>query len=145
MVSKYLRQLGSESLVYGLSGVFARFVSVLLVPIYARIFAPKDYGIISLVTTTLALVSIFVVLGLDNAAHRWYWDTEDIADRKKTLASWVWCQLAMATVVAAVMFIVAGALAKLIIGDPGAGIYFRIAALTLPLTVLSTVMTSWLR
>lgn len=145
MVSKYLRQLGSESLVYGLSGVFARFVSVLLVPIYARIFAPKDYGIISLVTTTLALTSIFVVLGLDNAAHRWYWDTEDIADRKKTLASWVWCQLAMATVVAAVMFIVAGALAKLIIGDPGAGIYFRIAALTLPLTVLSTVMTSWLR
>jgi O-antigen/teichoic acid export membrane protein len=145
VTGKYLRQLASESLVYGVSGILARFVSVLLVPIYTRIFSPKDYGVITLVTTTLALVSIFVVLGLDNSAHRWYWDTEDTADRKSTLASWVWCQFAWAALAAAAMFALAGTLAKLILGDPNAGTYFRIAALTLPLTVLNSVVTNWFR
>src|SRR5438132_13862971 len=96
----HLRQLGSETIVYGLSGVISRFLTIFLVPIYTRIFTPEDYGVMSLVTTTMALLSVFVGLALDNSAHRWYWGSEDVDDRKTTMASWAWCQIAFSSIVA---------------------------------------------
>src|SRR5579862_5762790 len=138
MILQRLRQLAVESAVYGLSGVIARFLNMLLVPLYTRIFAPADYGVMSLVMTTMAVVSIFVVLALDNAAHRWYWDTEDTSDRKSTLTSWAWCQLAVSTLVAVGIFFCADSLGRVIVGDQAAGTYFRLTAMALPLSGLGT-------
>jgi O-antigen/teichoic acid export membrane protein len=140
-----LRALASESVVYGLSGIISRFLTIFLVPIYTRLFTPEDYGVLSLVGSTLAIVSILVVLGLDNSAHRWFWDTEDEADRRRTIASWAWCQLAVATVVGAGVFVAAEALGRSIVGRADAALYFRLVGASLPLTVLGTVASNWLR
>ena len=145
MILKQLRQLASESLVYGLSGVVSRFLSFFLVPIYTRIFAPEDYGVMSLVTTTMAVVSIFAVLALDNSAHRWYWDSEDPDDRKSTLASWAWCQLLLSCVLALAICAASEWLGQMVVGRDDAGLYFRLTAVALPLSVLSGVTTNWLR
>ena len=140
-----LRAIAGESVVYGLSGVIARFISVFLVPIYTRLFSPADYGVLSLVSSSLAVVSILAVLGLDNSAHRWFWDTEDAADRRVTIASWAWCQLGAATALGLVFFLTGRRLAIWLVGLPDAHVYFRLAAATLPLTVLGTVLSNWLR
>lgn len=142
---KHMRQLGAESFVYGISGVISRFIGFFLMPIYTRVFAPEDYGVISLVATTMAVVSVFVVLALDSAAGRWYYDTDDLAERKNTLASWAWCQLGASLALAAAIFAFSGPLAQAITGSAGADRYFRLAALTLPLTVLGSILTNWLR
>jgi O-antigen/teichoic acid export membrane protein len=142
---RYLRQLASESLVYGLSGVLVRFLTIFLVPIYTRIFVPEDYGVMSLVTSSMALLSIFVVLGLDNAAHRWYWDSEESADRKSTLASWTWCQIALSSFFAVLLFVSAKSLSQLVVRRSDAALYFRLAGAALPISVLGTVVTNWLR
>ncbi len=145
MMFKHLRQLASESIVYGLSGVVSRFLWFFLVPIYTRIFSPEDYGVMSLITTTMAVVSIFVVLALDNSAHRWFWDSEDTDDRKSTLASWAWCQVVVSFLLALVVFRASDALGQIIVGRSDAALYFRLAAFTLPLSVLGGVVTNWLR
>jgi len=142
---KRLKQLGLESIVYGLSGVISRFLSFLLVPIYTRIFTPEDYGVISLVSTTIAVVSIFAVLALDNSAHRWYWDTEDLDDRKRTIASWAWCQFTVSALFALVIFNSADWLGRLIIGRADAGLYLQLTAAALPLGVLGGVVNNWFR
>src|SRR5262249_53203834 len=142
---KYLRQLASESLVYGLTGVLARFISVFLIPVYTRVFSPDDYGVMSLVTTTMAFVSTFVVLALDNSAQRWFWDTEAADDRKETIASWVCCQLVVSFSFATVIILSADHLAQWILGRPGAGIYFCLVAISIPLSALGNVLTNWLR
>jgi len=141
----HLRQLGSETIIYGLSGVLLRFLTVFLIPIYTRIFAPEDYGVMSLIGATVAVISIFAVLALDNSAGRWYWDTEVLDDRKVTVASWTWCQLTVSSLLALMMFSMADWLGHLIIGRDDAGLYFRLAALALPLGVLGGVINSWLR
>ena len=145
MIAKRLRQLASESLVYGLSGVLSRFLSFFLVPVYTRIFTPEDYGVMSLVTTTMAVVSIFAVLALDNSAHRWYWDSEATDDRKATLASWAWCQLLLSCLLALAICGASHQIAQIIVGRGDAALYFQLTALALPLTVLSGVTTNWLR
>jgi O-antigen/teichoic acid export membrane protein len=142
---RYFRQLVSESMVYGISGVAARFVSIFLVPIYTRIFTPHDYGVLSLVTTTMTLVSTLVVLALDASAHRWFWDTEQTEERKNTLASWAWCQIAVTTLFAALILATSNYLGRVIVGQSEAGLYFRISAMGLLFGVLNIVVTGWLR
>jgi O-antigen/teichoic acid export membrane protein len=142
---QHLRRLASESLIYGLSTAVARLVHLFLVPIYTRAFAPELYGEMSLVVTTMGLLTIFVVLGLDNSAHRWFWDTEDSRDRKRTISSWTWCQLTAALLLAGGVFLASDGLARAVLGREEAGLYFRIAVLALPLSTLSMVVTNWLR
>jgi len=140
-----LRAIASDSMVYGLSGIISRFISIFLVPIYTRLFSPEDYGVMSLVGSFIAVVSIFVVLGLDNSAHRWYWDTEDENDRRRTIASWAWCQFGVSSICCLVIFFAADFIGQEVVGRADAGGYFRIAALTLPLTVLGGVVSNWFR
>lgn len=142
---KYFRQLISESAVYGLATTATRFLSVFLVPVYTRIFTPEDYGVMSLVNSTMIIVSIFVVLALDNSASRWYWDSEETEDQKSTIASWAWCQLSVSLGFAVLIFLASDWLGKQIVGRPDAGLYFQLAAVTLPLGVFGVVVMSWLR
>lgn len=141
----YIKKLLSETLIYGLSGVSSGLLTILLVPIYTRIFSPEDYGVMGLVTTTMALLSILIVLSLDNSAHRWYWDTEDINDQKTTLASWTWCQIVVSLIFAGLIFILSPWIGSALVKRDDAGLYLRLAAMTLPLGVLNMVVANWLR
>jgi O-antigen/teichoic acid export membrane protein len=141
----YIKKLLSETLIYGLSGVSSGLLTILFVPIYTRIFSPEDYGVMGLVTTTMALLSILIVLSLDNSAHRWYWDTEDINDQKTTLASWTWCQIVVSLIFAGLIFILSPWIGSALVKRDDAGLYLRLAAMTLPLGVLNMVVANWLR
>ena len=142
---KYARQLASESLVYGLASVVSRLLFVLLVPIYTRVFTPTEYGEIGLVTTAMVALSILGSLALDNAAHRWFWATDDEGDRKATLATWAWCQLAVSVALGAALTLSAGWVAAVLVGRASVAPYLVLAAWTVPLTTGATVTTNWLR
>ena len=142
---RHLRQLASESLVYGLAGVVSSLIGIVLVPVYTRIFSPVQYGVLSLISGTIAVVAIFAVLALDSSAHRWFWDSEETADRKKTIASWVWCQLAVSSLLALGIIASAKRLATALSAGPEAVTLFYLAALALPLSGLVSVTTNWLR
>ena len=144
-MSGRLRHLASDSVIYGLSGVISRFLTIWLVPIYTRVFSPADYGVLALVTTTMSILGILAVLALDNSTHRWYWDTEDPDERKATVASWAWCQLGVACAFAALLIAFADPLAQLIVGEPRAAGLFRVAALSLPTAALPLVLNGWFR
>lgn len=122
-----------------------RFQFLFLLPIYTRVFSPTEYGMISLIMVAMALVSILAVLGLDSAALRWYWETEDTADRKTTLASWVWCQIAVSSLWALLVVVSSGWLARNLIERADAGLYFQLAAIALPLSMLRSVVVMWFR
>ena len=140
-----LKQLATESLIYGFSGAIGSFLSMLFLPFFTRVFSPEDYGVIGLVTTTVTLLMIFGVLGIDSAAGRWYWDSEDIQERKKTIASWIWLQLGVSTAIGLVLFSLSDLAASTLLGRKEAGVYFRLGALTLPLSVMSGVAVGWMR
>lgn len=141
----HLKNLASESVVYGLSGIATKFLFVFLVPLYARIFAPSEYGVMSLVSNTMTLISIFVVLGLDSAVGRWFYDTEDDRDRRTTISTWSWCQFSVSVGFSIALFISSDYVANVIVGNASSSSYFKITALVLPLSTLGTVVTSWLR
>ena len=65
-----LKKLAGETALYGVSSIFGRFISYLLVPIYTGVFDPAEYGI---VTELYALVAFFIVVytfGMETAFFR---------------------------------------------------------------------------
>ena len=42
-----LKKLASETAIYGLSSIVGRLLNYLLVPMYTRIFAQGEYGVVS--------------------------------------------------------------------------------------------------
>jgi O-antigen/teichoic acid export membrane protein len=142
---KYIRQLTQESLIYGIAGVLSRFISFLLVPIYTRLFSPEDYGVMGLITSITGLIQIFIVLGLDSAAPRWYYDTENEDKRKSSIATWIWCQIGISILFSLFLFIGGNWLGGSIVHRNDSYRYFQVSALSLPFTVLATIIISWFR
>ena len=140
-----LKRLAGDSLIYGVSGVISRFIGIFLVPIYTRIFTPADYGVISLVTTLFALLSILVILGLDSSLARWYYDDETENEKRITLNTFLWSCLAAALFLAVLIIIFHRFLAVEILREPSAAMPLVIAALNLPLSVFIVFTTNVLR
>ena len=140
-----LKILAGDSLIYGVSGVVSRFISIFLVPIYTRIFTPSDYGVISLVSTFFALLSILVILGLDNSVARWYYDDETERERKASLNTFLWSCLAVSIVISILIIIFRDFTAIRILQEQATFAPLLIAAVNLPLTVFVTFSTNLLR
>jgi len=139
------KQLGRESLIYGVSGMVQKFIAVLLVPLYWNVFLTSEMGHLTLVVTVITLLSSFAVLGMDSAAHTWFWQNDDEEDRKTTMATWFWCQMAVSLLLGGALALLAQEISLLVTGDQSAAPLLRLSAATLPLTVAGTVLMNYLR
>lgn len=144
-IRDHMRQLLSESAVYGLPSVASRLISVFLVPFYTRVFLPADYGVMALVYATMNLMMPLAVLGLDSAAFRWFYDTESEDDRHKTIASYVWCQIVCATALGILVCAASPWLARMLTDRTDTASLFALAALVLPLTTLNLFTYNFFR
>lgn len=59
----------------------------MLVPVYSRYLPAGEFGVLSLLTVTLTLVTIVLKFGLNHAFFRHYYETEDLAHRRKIVGS----------------------------------------------------------
>lgn len=62
-----LKTLAGQTAVYGLSSIVGRLLNYLLVPIYTRIFAPAEYGIVSEFYAYITFLMVILALGLETA------------------------------------------------------------------------------
>lgn len=69
-VSQSLRTLLSQTAIYGLSSIVGRFLNYLLVPLYTRIFAPAEYGIVSELYAYAGFFSVLLAFGMETAYFR---------------------------------------------------------------------------
>jgi O-antigen/teichoic acid export membrane protein len=80
-----LRELLSDSLVYGLSSVVARFLNYLLVPLYTGVFSPAEYGVVGLIYGSIVFLNVIFTMGLESAYIRYAADRDRAKDVFKTL------------------------------------------------------------
>lgn len=82
---KKLRELLSDTLVYGISSVLARFIGYLLVPLHTDVFGTSEYGMISLVYAGLAFLNVIFTFGMESAYLRYAKDRDQAKNVFKTL------------------------------------------------------------
>lgn len=80
-----LRELFTDTVIYGLSSVLARFFNYLLVPFHTGIFASSAYGVVSLVYSAIAFLNVLFTFGMESAYFRYAEDREKSSSVYKTI------------------------------------------------------------
>jgi len=73
----HLKQLTSDSAVYGISNVLGRFVTFLLVPFYTNMLPRDEYGIVIVVYSWVAFLNAVFTFGLEPAYMRFVAGTDE--------------------------------------------------------------------
>ena len=82
---KKLQELLSDTLIYGISSVLARFIGYLLVPLHTNAFATSQYGVVSLVYAGIAFLNVVFTFGMESAYLRYAKDRDEAKNIFKTL------------------------------------------------------------
>ena len=77
MILNRLKQLGKDSIIYGLGGILAKSVSFFMLPIYTRIFSPSDYGTIEMLTVISSFVGAILAMGMDSAQSMYFFKNKE--------------------------------------------------------------------
>ncbi len=87
-LEKYFVGVSRDSLIYGLGNAVLRILALLTAPIFTRVFAPAEYGIISLIASVISFLSIFLIFGMDNAIFVSFYQYKN--QKKEVIASAFW-------------------------------------------------------
>ncbi len=80
-----LRELFSDSVIYGISSVLARFINYLLVPFHTGVFTTATYGVVSLVYVAIAFLNVIFTFGMESAYFRYAENRDKWASIFKTV------------------------------------------------------------
>ncbi|MGH8556846.1 MAG: lipopolysaccharide biosynthesis protein [Methylococcales bacterium] len=72
-----LKQLVSQTAVYGLSSILGRFINYLLVPLYTYLFSPAEYGVVSEFYAYAGFFAVVLVCGLETGYFRFRAGAQD--------------------------------------------------------------------
>lgn len=76
-----LKQLASETAIYGLSTILARIINFVLVPVYTRVLSQANYGVVTEIMSWIGVLQVVLVLGLETGCFR-YANKEGVDPRK---------------------------------------------------------------
>lgn len=112
------RRLVSESAIYGLGGIANQALTVILVPIYARVLGEAGMGVVAVINATLSLSQLAATLALPHAFFRAYLrDAGTDAERRRVLAASFGLRLAVSTGFLALYSVASVPLTGLLFGD----------------------------
>lgn len=80
-----LKELFSDTLIYGISSVLARFINYLLVPLHTGVFNTAQYGVIGLVYAAIAFLNVVFTFGMESAYLRYAENRKEAPAVFKTL------------------------------------------------------------
>lgn len=126
-----IRRFFKDSFFYGIGAVITRGLSVLLVPIFTRVFSPKDYGTMDMLTIFSTLVNLTIALEISQAIGRYLADAKDAFDRVLYSSSALWFTVAVNTFFLGLMVVSASPVSTLVTGSPSNEGVFRVAVLAL--------------
>jgi O-antigen/teichoic acid export membrane protein len=133
-------------LIFGIGSVVNSAFGLVLVPVYSRKLNAGDFGVLSLLTVTLTLVTIVLKFGLNHAFFRHYYETDDPEHRRKIVGSTL-IFLLVSSAIATILLWMAAPLATSIIfkGDQSRATLVRFVFLICFFEVVSVIPDSILR
>jgi O-antigen/teichoic acid export membrane protein len=81
-----IKSLGSDTLIYGVSTIVARLLNFALVPLYANILSPSEFGIVATLYSYLAFIIIFYSFGMESAYLR-FASSNEIGEKKDNFST----------------------------------------------------------
>jgi len=102
------RRLGKNSTIYTFSNVVTKAINFLLLPLYTRFLSPHDYGIFAVVSSIGVFLSIFLLLALDGAMCRFYFEYRNEPEKLKEFWGTIICVISILCFTIGGMFLLFG-------------------------------------
>lgn len=80
-----LRELFSDTIIYGISSVVARFINYLLVPFHTDVFSPDRFSVVGLVYAAITFLNVIFQMGMESAYLRYAENRKEAAGIFKTI------------------------------------------------------------
>lgn len=144
MITKLTRLL-KESALYSVNAVALPLIGIILVPIYTRIFSPDEYGIIELITTVTALLTILLIAGLENGIGRYYIDIGSPDDKRKIATTGIAYLALTALIVITVLMVFSNNLSSILFQSGDYSQVLLVALACIPFMVMVSSFANLLR
>lgn len=119
---------------------------LVLVPVYSRYLPAGEFGVLSLLTVTLTLVTIVLKFGLNHAFFRHYYETEDVDHRRKIVGSTMIFLFVSAAAATALLWLAAPRMSALVLkGDRSRADLMQLVLLISFFEVITLIPDSILR
>lgn len=122
--------------IYGITSGLSRFISLLLIPIYVRVFSTAEYGIIDMLQTIVYIVLIFGLLQLETSIQRYYYEVSE-KERKRMISSVMLSVFVISTFLAFLISIFSSPLSQWLFKTSAYSSDIIITALIIPLMNIS--------
>lgn len=112
-----IKRLVKNSAIYGIGHIFSRSIAFFLLPVYTNFLSPSDFGVAVILISSLAILNIFYVYGMDSAFLRYFIMAESDLEKRKILSTAFTSILATALVFSIVGYIFSETIAEIILSD----------------------------
>ena len=85
-----IKQLASETAIYGVSSIVGRMLNFLLFPFYSHVFPPEAYGVLSIVYAAFIFFNIVYQYGMESAYLKYASDASSRTERQKVFSTVSW-------------------------------------------------------
>jgi O-antigen/teichoic acid export membrane protein len=135
-----IKQLASQTAIYGFSSIIARFINFFFVPIYTRMLSPGNYGLASELLAYIALLQVVLTFGLETGYFRFAnKEKENAGVLFSTAMTWLLMSSGLFLVL---IFIFSGSIGTSM-GHPG--IYLKYVGLILSIDCFTAIFFAKLR
>lgn len=125
-MSGEIRQLGRETLIYGVGVALRRMAGFLMLPVYTRYLTPSDYGVLELLSMTVEIVGLVTAVGLASAVFKFHADYDEPREKNEVIAT-AWKAIMVGSAIGALAgFLAAPWLSQLVFHGEQPAVYFRI-------------------
>jgi O-antigen/teichoic acid export membrane protein len=97
MLTAQLKRLVKQSAIYGLGGIVARLLAVLLLPLYTSYLGTAGFGKIETIVALTTVLVVVLRLGISSAFFRFYFDAPNPERRTLVVRTSFWFTMTMAT------------------------------------------------
>ena len=137
------KKLASQTAIYGLSSIVGRLLNVLLVPIYTRVFAAGEYGVVTQVYAYVAFFNILYTYGITTAYFKFFHSENS---NEKIYSTGLISIVASSVLFSAIIFVFASSVASVILPGVSRGeFYIKMFAGILAFDAIATLPFARLR
>jgi O-antigen/teichoic acid export membrane protein len=140
-----IKRLTKHSAIYGIGHIISRLVNFLLLPLHTNLLTPADFGVLSVVFSVLAVMTIIYTFGLDSAFLRYFILNDDPKKRKEVFSTAFWAVCIFAGGFTALMYVNASAISRLVISEGDFTFLFQLTSLILLFDALAFLPLLFLR
>ncbi len=144
-IGQRLKFLLGDSVLYGGASAISKLLSLFTLPILTRVFSTAEYGAVDAIAVFGNLFIFFIAMGQDAAMVRFFYDTEDVVERKQIIAQALLIQFVLCLLVTLGLLLTANFLVERVIATPGYTMEFRVLVASFPFVIFTQVCRNLLR